>query len=62
VVYTFDSFQSAMEKDVRYVFALLLMETLCDEVDPTSAAYEPAAVETFMATRIRFVRVKVCSV
>jgi hypothetical protein len=51
-----------MEKDVRYVFALLLMETLCDEVDPTSAAYEPAAVETFMATRIRFVRVKVCSV
>jgi len=61
VVYTFDSFQAAMDENVRHVFALLLMQSLCDDNHATYT-YEPATVEEFMATRMRFVRVKVHSV
>jgi hypothetical protein len=54
----FDSFQEAMDKNIRRIFALLLMESSHGEGD----LVDSAAVDAFIATRMRFVRVKVCSV
>lgn len=58
LVYMFDSFQEAMDKNIRRIFALLLMESSHGEGD----LVDSAAVDAFIATRMRFVRVKVCSV
>src|SRR5260370_10098256 len=62
IVYMFDSFQNSMDKGIQHILALLLMEIMHCEVDPTSALYEAEAVDKFKATCMRFVQVKVCHV
>src|SRR6266478_3084284 len=62
IVYMVDSFQNPMDKDIQHILALLLMEIMHCEVDPTSALYEAEAVDKFKATCMRFVQVKVCHV
>jgi hypothetical protein len=63
IIYCFDSMQDEMDKEVRYVFALLLAEReRCNDADATSGAFEHNAVDEFIATRMRFIRVKVCCV
>ena len=55
--------QDEMDKEVRYVFALLLTEReCCDDADATSGAFKHNVVDEFLATRMRFIHVKVCCV
>lgn len=63
VVYCFDSMQQEMDPDVQYLFALILMQReCCDDANATSGALDHNTVIEFLATRMRFIRVKVCCV
>jgi hypothetical protein len=60
IVYCFDSMGKEMDEEVRCVFALLLVEREhCDDVDATDGTFNHDSVDEFMATRMRFTRVKV---
>jgi hypothetical protein len=59
LIYCFDSMQDEMDEDVRYAFAMLLTEREHCDVKATSAAYNHSAVDEFLATRMRFIHVKV---
>src|SRR5260370_12373120 len=54
IVYMFDSFQNSMDKDIQHILALLLMEIMHYEVDPTSALYEAKPVNKFKPTHLSF--------
>jgi hypothetical protein len=59
IVYSFDSFQCQMEDDVRYCFALLLMESQVCDKEAKCAEIQRGDVEAFMSRRMRFIRVQV---